>query len=741
MKSTLFLLFLLLPNISAFGTQPDEKLHQLRNHAAATKTSSAYLEVGDYYLLNTPPPYREAITYLDSAHSAAIREKSVKNIGWYYSSFANYHYYQNSLPSFKKYKEKALSLYEKANAYADMASCYSDIGLYYNSIGKYEVERGYLRKGLRLLEKQSLLNADYIVMLSNMGVSYECSGIYPEGLKYAAAAYEQATLQKDTIMMIEALNTQGVIYRKQKRIDNSVEMYKKALHLCELNNLLRRFPVIYMNISTVYGEFSRYKEAIFFADKARETALKVNDIRTLWRVYSLYRKALTAEKKYEAATDSIRKGLLYAKQTGNPEDSFRAYLSQAALFCIMNKQDSILSYMGKADSMVAIYGNDFQLDAYYDNKAEAYMRTNQFNKAIPIFRKLLNSYQQADRQVNPYDTYYNIGKCYNQIGEYKSAYSYIDSAYHSRIKVYSDNMQNQLSDLSIKYETKEKELKIAHLTQEQLLQEAAHMKRRNWFLTGLISLIIVVGVLLYRLQWQKMKNIRLVNQSKEEGRKFELLQKETEALLTRKYIDGLEGERTRLAKDLHDGVCNDLLGLEMLFSSAQTITEEFKNHFLSLLTTARSSIRDISHELMPPAFQYSTLDEMLYDYIWHLNQAISSSLTISYQSTQGADWTLVPAEIGYELYRIVQESLNNVLKHSKASQVTILLLLENETLCLKVLDNGMKAEFQPKGKGIGLRIIQERVKSMNGQLELSQANEATGLAISIQLNDASGQPH
>lgn len=738
MKNTLLLLLLLLVGMHAFSAQTDEELRQLRNRAAATKASANYLEVGDYYLLNTSPPYEHALTYLDSARWAAIKEKSVKNIGGYYSSLANYYYYQNSLPSFRKNKEKALALYQKVNAYADMATCYSDIGLYYNSIGKYEAERGYLRKGLLLMQEHSILNADYVVMLSNMGISYLYTGIYPEALKYAAEAHKHASLQKDTMMMIEALNTQGVIYRKQKRIDDCVDMYKKALHLCEAGNLLRRFPVLYMNISVVYSEYGRYQEAVFFANKSRETALKINDVRTLTRVYNIYQIALSAEKKYEAATDSIRKSLIYAKQTGNPGDCVQAYISMASLFSKMGKQDSTIFYLGEADKLTSVPGNEIQMDIHYENRGNIYMQLNQYDKALPVFHKLLNSYQRKNKQINPFDVYCCIGKCYGQTGEYKKAYSYMDSAYHSRSNVYNDDMQKQLSDLSIKYETKEKELKIAHLTQEQLKREALHMKHRNWSLIALILLVLIVGILMYRLQWQKLRNIRLSNKTKEEGQKFELLQKETEALLTRKYIDGLEGERTRLAKDLHDGVCNDLLSLEMLLSSTQTITEEFKSRFLSLLTTTRSSIRNISHELMPPAFQYSTIDEILHDYIWHLNQAISSSsLILSYDSSQSDDWSLVPSEISYELYRIVQESLNNALKHSGASQITISLSLEEHTLSLKITDNGTKAGMYPtKGKGIGLRIIQERVKSMNGQLEFIQTDEAAGFNICIQFNNA-----
>lgn len=139
---------------------------------------------------------------------------------------------------------------------------------------------------------------------------------------------------------------------------------------------------------------------------------------------------------------------------------------------------------------------------------------------------------------------------------------------------------------------------------EYLYEEEAQQKlmyRRILYVSVLGLLLVLLLVLLYVRQRQKVRIIKLAQAASEKERQFLALQKETEQRLTRKYIDGLESERERIAEDLHDDVCNNLLAFEMsmrsLFeeSNASMIDEQ-----LDRLKEVREHLRNISHELMPP---------------------------------------------------------------------------------------------------------------------------------------------
>ena len=225
-------------------------------------------------------------------------------------------------------------------------------------------------------------------------------------------------------------------------------------------------------------------------------------------------------------------------------------------------------------------------------------------------------------------------------------------------------------------------------------------------------------VLLYVRQRQKVRIIKLAQAASEKERQFLALQKETEQRLTRKYIDGLESERERIAEDLHDDVCNNLLAFEMsmrsLFeeSNASMIDEQ-----LDRLKEVREHLRNISHELMPPVFQYATIDEMLADYILHIALP-GQEARIEYHSTGGVDWKQVPQEIGFEYYRIVQETVGNAIRHAEATCICVDLSLEGKRLSLLVTDDGKGFAPDRKSRGVGLRTIQQRAEIIGGKIKL-----------------------
>ena len=98
--------------------------------------------------------------------------------------------------------------------------------------------------------------------------------------------------------------------------------------------------------------------------------------------------------------------------------------------------------------------------------------------------------------------------------------------------------------------------------------------------------------------------------------------------LTRQYIDGLENERQRMSRELHDGVCNDLLAIEMNISSGKSVEST-----LNLIGACREAVRRISHELMPPEFAYANIDEVVRFYVNKQAEANSGKVAINYTST------------------------------------------------------------------------------------------------------------
>lgn len=217
--------------------------------------------------------------------------------------------------------------------------------------------------------------------------------------------------------------------------------------------------------------------------------------------------------------------------------------------------------------------------------------------------------------------------------------------------------------------------------------------KEPWVLILILSLVFVICVFLFLIRnWYRRK------QDEENHKSF---------------IEGQESERSRLAKELHDGVANQLLAVEMKLS-----TDGLTPQAMELLNESREHVRHVSHELLPPDFTHYSLDEILEQYVVQTNGI--RKCTITYTSTpQDTDWSCISQTTAMEVFRITQEAVGNALKHSSASMISIGLHLdENQNMMLIVSDNGNKAVLENKDAGaIGLKTMSQRAKSIGGTLE------------------------
>lgn len=211
---------------------------------------------------------------------------------------------------------------------------------------------------------------------------------------------------------------------------------------------------------------------------------------------------------------------------------------------------------------------------------------------------------------------------------------------------------------------------------------------------SVIVLLLTVSFLWYRYVTQKKR-------------------KETARQMAEKYVEGQEYERNRLARELHDGVSNQLLAVEMKLS-----TDGLTQDTMQLLDESREQVRRVSHELVQPEFSHVTLDQVLASYVAELNGVRHCSISFTASPSQ-ADWSFIPAATALEIYRIVQELVANTLKHSGATIISVGLHWDGRrSVMVLVSDNGEDNDPVPTASaGIGLRNIRHRAAALGGTLE------------------------
>jgi signal transduction histidine kinase len=193
-----------------------------------------------------------------------------------------------------------------------------------------------------------------------------------------------------------------------------------------------------------------------------------------------------------------------------------------------------------------------------------------------------------------------------------------------------------------------------------------------------------------------------------------------------------ELERTRIAQEIHDSLGHTLTSLNIQLEVARKFSErDQKRSFEALelakqlasqsLTDVRTAIQSIRH----PDFD---LKEAVNTLAKQIRQSQTLEVNVNIEDSE------ISTTIAYQLFRIIQECLTNVMKHAQASEVSVVLTRDAKRIELVVSDNGNGLATQGKSQGFGIRGMQERVESMHGTVNLqSQPGKGTSLQVSIPL--------
>lgn len=589
-----------------------------------------------------------------------------------------------------------------------LAEAYSDLGDYY-MYKQPDSAYYYFQKGIDHLHNHT--DFCYSGLLSNMATYYYSIGDIDKALSsYLFALQEAVRLGHDEISTLVS-SSLGVIYRRKEMPDSALYYYNRALEFAEHQNDFATIANLYTNIAVLYSATSRLSEAIPYAEKAVGFSLKGNDpVQTVYS-YSVYGSLLIKNKEWEKASQILRSGVAESKKMQSSQLVVKCITPLLSVFDCLGQADSVKYYMDIAEKeLPELSPNAIEVLGFYEVKGELFNRYGQYRESLEVLKKIENL--RGKNLHTPLDLlYFRFASNYYGLKDFTSAYVYMKKAYLAKDSLFAGEVQKQLSDMTVKYQTKEKELEIAQLKQIQTEQHALMVKRIFYLVFFLLVLIAAFLVLLY---------------------KKKALEKETDLRLARQYIDGLESERKRLAKELHDGVCNDLLGIQYYMQTSDAIGKEAQQKLFPMIEQTRTDVRFISHELMPPAFQYANLNVMLEDYVERLGNVHQLIHFHYFSLPEQANWELVSSQKAYELYRIVQEVLGNSLSHSKATEIEIILsmIAEERKIVLTVSDNGKGASVSlASGNGIGLRTVEDRVKCIDGVYSLTSDAKGTSFIV------------
>jgi len=515
----------------------------------------------------------------------------------------------------------------------------------------------------------------------------------------------------------------------------AIGAFSKALQAMEGAQLPPHFPlVVRNNMARQYNDLGLHHKGFEYGKKSLEEAAAIGDsAQVAAALHLMAASALAMHRKTEALAYCRRVERL--ARAGEDPTLLAFALNNIAVMTHDEQPAQAEKRMREALEVSIGSGDLFGEVSALQGLARFAFLKKDFKNAQQYADQALNKAQKAamnDEVANCYLIGSDLALVAGDMGKYRDLRRQF---FDMNDTLANNNLLHATQDLETRYETEKKEQQILSLEREHELQQL-RLRQKNGIIAGLAGL----SGLLFLTGFLTVRNLRHRRRLTEQELKIQQqqltqLKQEQQLRVADAVLSSQENERSRLARDLHDGLGGMLSGIKQSLNGMkgnQIITETAAtalNQVIDDLDRSIGELRHIARNMMPEALVRFGLKDALHDYCDHLR--LNSTLAVQFQAF-GLESRL-PQQTEVILFRIAQELLNNIVKHAGASQVLVQLMETDGRASLTVEDNGKG--FDPdqlkKAPGVGWLNIQSRIDYLNGTLDL-RAAPGKGTSVTVE---------
>lgn len=564
--------------------------------------------------------------------------------------------------------------------------------------------------------------------------------------------FEMSTQAKDTLAIAKSYQYMGDCFETTKK-DSAYFYYKRAEKLYRLKgNYEKVAKMMFLKSYMLYYE-GNYLESEIMVSDALQLLKKSDDTEILYTSYTLLGSNFEKLEEY----DSALKYYLLAKsklpdllKKGNDINKINNYKVTTAVN-IAAIYDKKAQYEASTKSLNSIITPELKKDwqslyaTVIGNLGYSKMKSGQLEGVEALFQEALKISINNGNESDIIYKYSNLGEYYAVIKDTTRSINYLKKSLQLAEKQKaSDDIKSSLKLLSvIDYRNAPKYDKRYIILNDSLVKaqrnnrnkfarieyETSVVEDENKILSTKNTYIIIafvffsfilIGIIIYRyIKSKKLKIAMLLKQQKAEEEIFELL-KENQIKMNLAKVS----EQNRISRELHDGVLNKLYGTRLQLGILNASdTDEVKAKrltYVDLLQEIEIEIRDISHDLHSDIFNGAfNFNSLLNSLINEQNELKTTKFELEVDPT--IVWENITGLVKITIYRIVQEALQNVIKHADAKVCRVELTnFENKELHLTIEDNGVGFDSNKiENEGIGLKNMTDRAETLNSKLILT----------------------
>ncbi len=619
---------------------------------------------------------------------------------FYLFIFSSFSYSQNRIDSLKNVLKtvKEAKRFEVLNAIADEYSN-SDLNL----------AMQFAKQSLRQAQKQE--KNQYIALAYNSIANvFQYQSQLDSALTYHKKALQLRIKENDSLGIADSFNNIGIANDQKAIYPEALTNYFKALHIYEKKNDLEKQAMVNTNIGIVYKTQKEYKKALKYYQEANRIYNEIkNDFGitvssgNLGSILINFKNYTESIKYSQIAKEGYRK-LGYDRFAGYPISNIAVVYDSLHQFSKANS-----NYI-ESIKMHEKYENGFEVADISKAFANCLLKQKKYNEAIQYANKAIDFGKKADGNLLITEAYEILAKAYQMTGDFQKAYAFSRLYAKGKDELFESEKTKTVFELEAKYQTEKKE--------KLLLKKEVEAKKKNTTILVLSLLAIftgLVGFLIYRQQ--KLKN-------KQQEQEFQL----KTAIAQIEAQNQLQEQRLSISRDLHDNIGAQLTfvisSVDNLKYGNQISDSRVVNQLTKISDFTKSTIielRDTIWAMNNNEFSFDDLRSRIINFIEKAKSA-KEDIVFKFNVDESLKEMRFSSIIGINLYRTIQEAVNNAVKYSDATQIDVNVLDKDNQVKIEIKDNGKGFDVETVDAGNGLHNMKKRIEDVDGTFNIKTEN-------------------
>lgn len=534
-------------------------------------------------------------------------------------------------------------------------------------------------------------------------------------IEKAIIDYDRAEIiyhkSKDSIFEAQVLHYSGHTSQRLGNLTNAIIKYQKANQLYTGLKDTSYMAFTKLGVSYVFSQLSLLDESLKERQEVRTllTAQQNKEYLSLSQLNVMDYKDLVKQKEFDKAEKSLLKGLEYSKKAINTDSKTYIWSYLSVFYSKYKKQPEIAEkYFDTIKLDTGFKNSPFGKILYWDVLTELEMSKGRYKEAIPFLEKMLQNFVKVNDVQSQLDVEKSLSKAYQKLNNFSKANTHLEKHVLLKDSLYDVKRSNSVIYYQTLYETEKRDSKIAIQKANIEMLEAKDKAKKNVLIFGGIGLsLLFLLIYLYR-------NRTLLIQNKKLQQSFlqELLQTQ-------------ERVGKRISKDLHDSVGQSLLLIK------NRILQNKDTKTAAVVDGVIDEVRTISRSLHPFKLEELGLTVTLQSSVEMIDENYDIFVSAEIDNID----QVFDQEKEVNIYRLVQESFNNIIKHSKARSAEIKVINKENDVEIIIKDNGRGFDVSKEKisiSKIGLKTLNERSKFLKATFNiLSEIDRGTTLIFNI----------